>query len=351
MSLLPIAHSEQNVALREGVLQTISMRVSSATQKAYAQCMKILFEDYAARGWDFLPTHENGDLDEQRFVEQVLSHLQARYEDGKTLSTLIKTLSAVKHHTSYDNQRAFSTLFYLPVRAFMEGMARQTKTQNPKKAEAFTIAQLSRLYASMNPHNARDRRDKALISLGIATALRSSSLGELKLKDITNFTKHDGLDGINVNLRFSKTDQHGHGVSIPVGRSPRKNLDPVGAYYAWLVVLRDELGVSPSINPEFPLFPTVRGHARIMFTPMAHSSIALTDMLRKRLVDAEICTEVEAQRYSSHSLRATFITLSNQANVSEKDIAVISGHKNMNTLRGYDRSTAERSAQVDYLNA
>jgi integrase len=350
MSNVLVAPTEAAVANAAGIQKTISMHISPATQKAYAQQMKTLLAFYKENGWEFLPLLENGELNESRFLEQVLSYLQNRFDEGRTLSTMIKTLSAVKHFTSYENQRAFSSLFLLPVKAFMEGMARQTKDYDPKKAEAFTLPQLEKLYASFDPTNGRDRRDKALIAMGIATALRSSSLGELKLKDISYFTKKDGLEGINVHLRFSKTDQHGAGVYIPVGRSPRKLLDPVGAFYAWLSVLDHEYGITPATDPDFPLFPTIRGRERVMPSAMAHSSIAVTEMLRKRLVDAEMFTEAEAQRYSSHSLRATFITLSNAAHVPEKDIAVISGHKNMNSLRGYDRNGAVSSAQVDYLN-
>ena len=59
-------------------------------------------------------------------------------------------------------------------------------------------------------------------------------------------------------------------------------------------------------------------------------------------------TEAEVDRYSSHSLRATFITLSFSAGVPERDIAAVSSHKSA-AIREYDRRSAEAHAQIHYL--
>jgi integrase len=59
--------------------------------------------------------------------------------------------------------------------------------------------------------------------------------------------------------------------------------------------------------------------------------------------------EATVQRYSSHSLRATFITLSVQAGVSTETIQKTSGHKSPQMISAYDRTSVERAAQTNYL--
>lgn len=331
---------------RDAVLATIADELSSSTQKAYAQEMKSLLSYYETNSWEFYPKSEDGSLNESLFLEQVLSYIQVLSEQGKTFSTLNKTFAAIKHYASYDNQRAYSCLFFKPAKAFMEGVARQKKAHAPKKAQALTVANLQTLYKSLNTHLPRDIRDKAVIAIGIATALRSQSLADLTLTDVSPAVS---MNGLNIRLRFSKTDQTGRGVFIPVARSTRRKLDPVNALNEWLSVLA-AFGYTKETTPTMALFPTVRGQRGVQNAAMAHSSIAITQMLRSRLTDVGITTEAQALAYSSHSLRATFITLSNAAGVTEKDIATISGHTDMNTLRGYDRASAEKSAQATYLN-
>jgi len=335
------------VVNREAIISTMADEVATSTQKAYAQAMRTLRAFYAEREWDFYPNSSDAPKDASLFVEHVLSYLRHIADQGRTFSTVNKTLAAVKNLTSFENPPMYSALHARPVKSFMEGLARQTRAHDPKKAQAFTLEELSTLYKSLSGHTARDIRDKSLLSLGIATALRSQSIADLTLSDVTPALS---IDGVNIRVRFSKTDQQGRGTYIPVARAKKKRLDPVVALKAWLAVL-SAFGYTKETHPDFPLFPTIRGQRGIQASEMLHPSVAITEMVRSRLVEAEIVSTAQAAAYSSHSLRATFITLSNQAGVAEKDIALVSGHKDMNTLRSYDRTTAEQSAQSDYLNA
>jgi len=75
-------------------------------------------------------------------------------------------------------------------------------------------------------------RDRALLLLGFAGALRRSELVGFDVADIT-----EGTDGLTVRLRRSKTDQEGAGrtVGIPYGSIPVTC--PVRAWRVWLEVL------------------------------------------------------------------------------------------------------------------
>lgn len=344
MELLTTTHSTATHN-RDSILTTIRDENATSTQKAYAQAMKSLLAYYRQQEWEFYPsTADNTGL----FVERVLSYLRHLADAGRSLSTINKTLAAVKNHVSYEHPAFYSALQSKLVKAFMEGLTRQNRDHTPRKAQAFTVADLRLIYRHLSKqHTPRAIRDRALIALGIATALRSSNIGELTLSDVTPALT---IDGLNVRVRFSKTDQHGKGHTVPVARASDRLLDPVRAVQEWVGVLAS-YGYTKDATPDVPLFPTVRGQRGVQSSRMLHPNIAITELLRSVVVDADVASSVASTGvYSSHSLRATFITLSNQAGVAEKDIATVSGHRDMNTLRSYDRTTVERAAQADYLS-
>lgn len=328
------------------ILSTMGSGISDNTRRVYGNALRMVERYFSERGWNLYPEVEGGHLDEERFVAQVLSYLQSLIDAGRTSSTLTMHLSAIKYRTGFENQRAFGTLSTKPVVAFMEGSSRSTaRTHTPKQAQALSIQQIRAIYRTLDLHTPRGRRDHALIALGLATALRSQSLADLTLSDISPAVT---IDGIAVRVRFSKTDQKGKGVTIPVARSSKKRLDPVAALQSWLETLA-AYGFTRETHPEMPLFPAMRGDRSIQTTPMQQPNVTITTILRKGLIDAEACTPDEAMGFSSHSLRASFITLSNIAGVPERDIAAITGHKSMTVLRAYDRTSVERSAQTAYL--
>ena len=344
MTTLTTAGKTPSVSNLSAVLATIADEVAPSTRKAYEQAMSSLSSHFEKSGWQLYPQAE-GALDEARFLEQVLSYLQTLTDDGKTYSTINKTLSALKNVAGYENPRAYSTLLLKPVKAYMEGLARQSKAHDPRRAQALTLEQLEQLYKGLKGRSPRDLRDKALVALGIATALRSQNLGELTLSDISPATT---IDGIVVKVRFSKTDQKGKGHYIPVARASRKKLDPVHALNEWLNVLK-LYGFDKESTPDFPLFPNIRGQRGVQSAPMLNPSITITETLRSRLVAAEVVSEAQVQQFSSHSLRSTFITLLLQRGIDATKVMKVSNHKSAENLLRYDRSSVEIYAQADYL--
>jgi integrase len=74
-------------------------------------------------------------------------------------------------------------------------------------------------------------RDRALLLLGFAGALRRSELVGLDVVDVT-----EGADGLTVRLRRSKTDQEGAGRTVGIPYGSNAVTCPVRAWLAWLVV-------------------------------------------------------------------------------------------------------------------
>jgi integrase len=104
-------------------------------------------------------------------------------------------------------------------------------------------------------------RDRALLLLGFAGALRRSELVGLDVTDIS-----EGADGLTVRLRRSKTDQEGAGrtLGIPFGSNPATC--PVRAWRAWLEVS----GVT-----EGPAFRPVDRRGRIGTTRLSAQAVVL----------------------------------------------------------------------------
>ncbi len=72
-------------------------------------------------------------------------------------------------------------------------------------------------------------RDRALLLLGFAAALRRSEIADLNVDDI-----EQTRDGLVVTLRCSKTEQEAAGRRVGVPHGPKPVTCPVRAYSAWV---------------------------------------------------------------------------------------------------------------------
>ena len=160
-------------------------------------------------------------------------------------------------------------------------------------------------------------RDRALLLLGFAGALRRSELVGLDVADVT-----EGTDGLTVRLRRSKTDQEGAGrtVGIPYGSNPATC--PVRAWRAWLEVS----GVA-----EGAAFRPVDRHGHIGGTRLSAQAVAL--VLKRHAARAGL----DPGEVAGHSLRAGLATSAAAAGVPERVIAEQTGHRGTAMLRRYIR--------------
>ena len=160
-------------------------------------------------------------------------------------------------------------------------------------------------------------RDRALILLGFAGAMRRSELVGLDVTDVVL-----GEDGLVVVIRKSKTYQvrAGRKVGIPFGSHP--GTCPVRAVLNWIEEAEMEEG---------PLFRSVNRHGHVMETPLSDRAVA--NVVKRSLVAAG----KSARGFAAHSLRAGLITQAAMAGVSERAIQDQSGHKSLAVMRRYIR--------------
>jgi integrase len=159
-------------------------------------------------------------------------------------------------------------------------------------------------------------RDRALLLIGFAGALRRSELVALDVADIEHVRR-----GIVLCLRHSKTDQDGEGqkVAIPFGRT---RWCPVEALDIWL----QASGIS-----EGAIFRPINRHGRVHNARL--SSEAVSIVVRERAAAAGL----DRAGYSGHSLRAGLATSAAQAGVSTWRIKAQTRHASEAMLSRYIR--------------
>lgn len=202
------------------------------------------------------------------------------------------------------------------VRQTWRGIRRTFGTAQQGKAPART-AEVRAMVATLDLGRLKGVRDRALLLIGFAGALRRSELVGLDVDDVT-----ETGDGLVVLLRRSKTDQEGAGerLGLPYGSDPATC--PVRAWRAWL----DASGVL-----EGPAFRAVDRHGRL-------GERRLSDRAVAEVVKASAAAAgLDPVQFAGHSLRAGLITSAAEAGVAERDIMRHSRHKSVPVMRRYIR--------------
>jgi integrase len=162
----------------------------------------------------------------------------------------------------------------------------------------------------------KDIRDRALLMIGFAGALRRSELVALDVADSVHVRR-----GIVLHLRHSKTDQDGQGdkIAIPYGRT---RWCPVAAIDAWLAAS----GIT-----EGAIFRPVDRHGGVQNARLSGEAVSL--VVRERVAAAGL----DATGYSGHSLRAGLATSAAQAGVPAWRIKAQTRHASDAMLARYIR--------------
>lgn len=240
--------------------------------------------------------------------ETVAAYLGAIAAAGLRVKTIERRAAAIRHFhkaAGYDNPAA-----HPGVRATLEGIRRALGTA-PRKKAALTAELVAKAVRKI-PSDLAGLRDRAIILLGFAAALRRSELVALDVSDVARHPK-----GIVVNLRRSKTDQVGAGTKKAVPHGHR--LKPVAALDAWLAAA----GIG-----EGPIFRGVRG-PRILPARLSDKQVAR--IVKKRFAQIGI----DPSSVAGHSLRSGFITSASDAGAELATIAKHAGHAKIDTTLGY----------------
>ncbi|MBM1169660.1 site-specific integrase [Microvirga arabica] len=243
-------------------------------------------------------------------LPQTIALYMTAHKDRYSMATLNRRLSSIAAaHRMADHP--FDTRCR-EIALVMDGL-RRTKTVRQRQVTALTTPLLKRALGCPS-ETLLDQRDRALILIGMAGALRRSELVALEVSDLTL-----SPEGVRLVIRRSKGDQFGEGQVIAIERT-NSELCPVTNLETYL----RQAGIAQG-----SVFRAIDRHSNLK-AGMTDQSVAL--IIKKRACQAGLEGD-----YSGHSLRAGFATQAAKSGVEERRIAATTRHKNMEVLRKYLR--------------
>ncbi len=267
------------------------------TQRAYRSDLKYFKEWCLQNGQCELPAPVST-------LAAYVSHLA----DSHKWASINRKLAAIRKLHELNNwelptkDRAF--------RAVMEGIKR-TNGVRQKQAPAFKINELKKILRAMEVTTYAGLRDKCLILLGFAGAYRRSELVSLNIEDV-DFND----DGAIISLSKSKTNQYGEAEEKAFFYSPEADFCPIRNLKQWIHRLGRTSG---------PMFVRVRKGNQL--TEERLNDMTVYETVKKYLGD----------RYSPHSLRASFITIAKINGADDSEIMRQSKHKTSLMIQRYTR--------------
>lgn len=280
--------------------------LSDNTRAAYQTDLRQFEAWCRERGRRFLPAS----------AKTVAAWAASLAEAGMAYATIQRKLSAISSvHTAASLQ---SPVGSPEVRLVLAGVRRKKGTKQRQVTAA--VADLLEKVLDAAPRTFRWRRNRAMLLVAWAGAMRSSELVHVRLEHITFDPQGRGA---LVFLPFSKTDQEGRGKTktlLAIGGS----LCPVRALRRWI----DKAGITGGY-----VFRRVFPGRRV-----ADPEQRLNRRTVIRLVKAAIkATGLDARSFASHSLRAGFVTEAKARGLADDAIMKQTGHAKRETLWRYDR--------------
>jgi integrase len=229
-----------------------------------------------------------------------------------SISTLRRRLSAISeaHVAAQVPNPTVSPV----VRFAWEGM-RRSHGSAPRAKEAAVTEVVAAMVKPLGK-SLIDVRDRAILLIGFAGAMRRSELASLEFADVT-----ETGDGLRITVGRSKTDQEGEGAVVGITYGSNPPTCPVRAWRAW---------VEAAQLVDGPAFRQL-GNGRVTTKRIAGDGIAR--MLKRRATAAGLDPEL----FSGHSLRSGFATTAARAGVAEHKIMRQGRWTTSAAMRGYIR--------------
>jgi len=250
-------------------------------------------------------------------------YLVALARDGRKIATIQRRLAAIAdaHARAGHPSPAADPAVRHELAALRRALGVAPKGKDPLLAE-----DLRAMVAAL-PEDPRGLRDRAMLLLGFAAALRRSELVGLDVGDVA-FARR----GLVVTIRRSKSDQEGVGAQVAVapGRDPAAC--PVRATRRWLQAAH--------LGGVGPLFRPVHRTGSIINRRLNPEHVA---QLVKRAAAAagvaplDLDGAADTGALAGHSLRAGLVTQAALDGVADADIAATTRHKSRDMVARYTR--------------
>ena len=279
---------------------------ASSTQRVYASDWRIFLAWCDGRSIEALPADPRA----------VATFLAAEADRGARPATIGRRLAAIGYHHKQAGLQPPQAREGAAVISQVLGGIRRTKGVRPVRKRAADGDALRDMLRVIEGDGLRSLRDRAVLALGMAAALRRSEIVALTLDDIELVPQ-----GLKVVIRGSKTDQERAGVviAVPEGRRIR----PKALLLAWMTGAAHQDGA---------LFRKLTPADRLTDRPMSDRAIA-------RLVQKHAAAAgYDPRDFAGHSLRAGFLTEAEATGASIFKMQEVSRHKSVQVLAAYVRS-------------
>jgi integrase len=300
----PIASATALAALA-AAMDFADQALAPATLRAYRSDWQHFCAWCREAGWPALPA-----------AAETISAYLAAISATHTSSLLTRRLAALHRAHRLANQEWSGG--HSKVRNTLRGIGRQFG-RAPRQAAALATPEIKDLIAACG-YDPVGLRDRALLLIGYAGALRRSELVAIEREHVT-FDQ----DGLRLFIPRGKGDQTAKGVRIGIPRGDALDSCPVRSLEAWLRISDCHRG---------PIFRGIDRRGRISLQAL-HPD-AVRQILAKRAAIAGLVMP-NGERLSPHGLRAGFITQAYINGARDEEIMDHTRQKDLRTMRGYVR--------------
>lgn len=248
---------------------------TNSTTKTYGYCLE--------RWHQWTRSHEYTEWDDEELEHEVTCFIKCFKTDGKSLATALQHISALSWALGAERVRTPKVREQLAQYAYENG-------KPPKRAKAVGIDELLAMVQA-TPW----QRDKTILTLGWAGALRASEIVQIRRSDLNEVN-----EGFELQIRRSKTDQRGKGkvVALPLYHLSYAVICPTRNLKSYLLRQADLFEKLTSDDLIFPI----------------------TTRTVSRMIEKAGKLAALPERYSSHSLRRGLATTAARHGIDDRTI-------------------------------
>jgi integrase len=277
------------------------------------------------------------------FVNKLAETLGARSGERLSYATQASTLAALREFFTWLAwQPGYKSRIYGPDINYLSLSKKDAaKAKAPKLRDYPTLEQIRAVIAACPTETVIDRRDRALLALGILTGMRDRAIASLSLRHI-DMNKTPPLvrqEPDRVETKFSKSIVT---YFFPVGN------DLTEIVRAWVAELRAD----PRFSMNSPVFPRTRvsqGEAR-SFTRDGVEPIHWSDASPIRRIYKEAFSRANLPCFPPHSFRHTLVHEMDSLHLTPEQLKAWSqnlGHEHVGTtLTNYGKVDPHRQGEV-----
>ena len=250
-------------------------------------------------------------------IADYLVHLDDIDKSISTIRRHVQAISWVHRLKGHDTPPTRSAVVKKTVEAIIRRRNEQERQVNATSKTPATVDIIIAMVGQCDTASLIGKRDKALLLLGFSGAFRRSELVNLRAQNISI-----NIEGADIRLQKSKTDQIGRGEVVSITRGQCLESCPVASVVDWMNAAGIESG---------PLFRPVRKGDRLQ-------SGGLSDRTVARIVkNYALGLGLNPAAFSGHSLRSGMLTSAAESGADLIQLAQHARHKDVNQTMHYIR--------------